>query len=375
MRSRRIADRFTDYERIPNGAAMSGQAKPADLSIGTFSDEQLSAVMGGFGITDFIVLPFFALDRNVLDLRRRTDTARKVFVECGGAVRFLKELPWYCASVENAAFQAAFQRHLAASGVPVPTLHSGVDGRPFVHDRLRGSVFMLYDYVDGRSGDLGPEDAKAAGRVLGQMHLAARQSPPPAGAARRESFDSALDLVGLLEHHWDGGGTAAGRELIALEQSVIRDCAARARERGYGARPTAVHGDFNPYNLIFGDQGVRAIVDFDNACIDDPAHDLAEALVRYAWMRYEGLSSSYGEVPNGYRDAVAAALASGYREANPEGFAAAAPHLPDVMTAIALELSAIGLLASYYSSEDVDRLAVNARELRGLSAAVVDRFG
>jgi len=346
---------------------VSGNAKPTDLSIGVFADDQLDRVQHAYGLRSLLVLPFFALNGSIIDLRRRTETARKALLETERGVLFLKELPWYCSSERFAHFQSELLAGLADEGATVVAPLATASGRRFFHDRLTGSIFLLQPYLDGRSWTGGVEEARSAGTALAALHDCGSRVTSEAFPGMRDVFASARELVGLLPDNWSGPASARG-DVASLADSALAAvdrCRREAYAAGYGRAVVPVHGDYNPFNIVFdpGSSSVTAIVDFDNACLDDRAHDLGEALVRFAWVNYRGLSSAYGAVPSAFDlDAVKAVL-NGYREYDEAAARAARPRLPAVMTAVALELAAIGLLSSYYTADDVSALQRNVESL------------
>ncbi|GAB2329490.1 phosphotransferase [Streptomyces griseoincarnatus] len=352
---------------------MLATAKPTDLSIGTISDDQLARVMHGFGVQTFLVLPFYALNNTILDLRRRTETARKVLIETGRGVLFVKELPWYCSTEEHARFQTALQEQLRARQVPMPALVRASSGERFFSDGMSGGIFVAHHYTHGRSwtGSLG--QAQAAGTALGQLHHAASQVSLPGFPGMEGAFGTAHKIVSLLRHSWtrDAGDEVAA--LADLMLTTIDRCRTGAYTLGYGTAVAPVHGDYNPFNLLYAPESdaVAGVLDFDNACLDDPAHDIAEMIVRFAWMKYRGLSSAYGPVPEQLSEEALAAVLGGYLAANEHTARRCLPLLPQVVTAVALELAAIGLLAGYYGVDDLPRLRHNTAALPQLTADAI----
>ncbi|MHA7284150.1 phosphotransferase family protein [Arthrobacter sp. TMS2-4] len=55
-------------------------------------------------------------------------------------------------------------------------------------------------------------------------------------------------------------------DVLSLEQAVT---------------PSLVHGDFGGHNLLWDESGAPGLIDFDNACIADPAVDLAPLIGAY----------------------------------------------------------------------------------------------
>ncbi|MBV9025046.1 MAG: aminoglycoside phosphotransferase family protein [Streptomycetaceae bacterium] len=357
---------------------MSADAKPLDTSIGVISDDQLARVQAAYGLKSLLVLPFFSLNKSIIDLRRRTETARKVFIESDQGILFLKELPWYCSSVEFAAFQTELLSRLHDLGAPVAPPLVTHSGYRFFHDRRTGSIFTLQPYVEGQSWTGGDGEARAAGRALAGLHTHARQTRMNGLPGMRDAFSSAKSLVSLLQDSAEQPEPVREEidDFTRLALAAIERSRTEAYAAGYGAEVLPVHGDFNPFNLIFGEtlestERVVGIVDFDNACLDDRAHDLGESLVRFGWVNYRGLSSAYGAVPTGFDQTAVAAVLAGYREADESAATAARPLLPAVMTAVALELAAIGLLSAYYTQSDLPALRHNVEALPKMAAEAV----
>jgi Ser/Thr protein kinase RdoA (MazF antagonist) len=351
--------------------ATAATAKPIDMSIGVFSDDQLIRVQQAYGLDSVLVLPFFALNETIIDLRRRTETARKVFIETDRGVFFLKELPWYCASADFADFQTGLLAQLSGLGSPVLMPSVTTSGTLFFHDRLTGSIFLLQPHLDGRSWTGRAGEARSAGGALADLHRAGSRVRVTASGGTRDAFASAHDLIGLLLAHWTGPAQARDdvREFARHALGTVGKCRDDAYAAGYGGSVIPVHGDYNPFNLIFahGSDAVAGVVDFDNACMDDPAHDLAEALVRFGWVNYRGLSSAYGRVPTSFDRTSLDAVLRGYRDVDEAAADRMRPLLPPVMTAIALELAAIGLLSSYYTVDDLATLRRNTESLRAIA--------
>lgn len=351
-------------------------AKPLDTTIGTFSDDQLDRVMHAFGATPFWVLPFLSVNDEIIDLRRRTETARKAIIEHEGQALFLKELPWYCADVEFAAFQQRFQNGLRQHGIPVPDTLNTLDGTGFFHDRQTGSLFTLQLYTDAAVWDGSPWQVEAAGRMLARLHTVSATVELPRLPAMRNVFGSASALISLLHDGWTGPGREDVHDLADSAMNVVERCHTDAINAGYGRVVLGVHGDYNPFNLLFdtGERSVVGVVDFDNACVDDPAHDLGEAVVRFAWMRYRGLSSMYGEVPETFDQAAIDCLLTSYTAADNRLLDHCLPILAEVITAVSLELAAIGLLSSYYTADDLPQLRHNTLHMREMARDALSRY-
>jgi aminoglycoside phosphotransferase (APT) family kinase protein len=71
-------------------------------------------------------------------------------------------------------------------------------------------------------------------------------------------------------------GFAAGLEALPQARPVYQLALKWLRDRLPGdIEPRLIHGDFRLGNLLVGPEGVTAVLDWELACLDDPAMDLA----------------------------------------------------------------------------------------------------
>ena len=171
-------------------------------------------------------------------------------------------------------------RAAAAAGVPVPAVHWACDDTA-----LLGGGFFLMDRVDGETlaRRLLRDDAYANARdvMTGQLGAIA--------AAIHRIDRVAHQLTFLTEPA--PGESPAQNELDRYEQ-IFRaitpdphpafELAFRwLRERlPPDTGRVVVHGDFRIGNVIFGPEGVRAVLDWELAHVGDPMEDLAWICVR-----------------------------------------------------------------------------------------------
>ncbi len=154
------------------------------------------------------------------------------------------------------------ERHLLIAardaGVPVPEVITG-DGSSMILAHIDGETIprrILRDeaYSRARTGL-----AAAAGRALARIHgldVGRLGSFVP----RQDEFEQYLStLHGLEEPH-------------PLFEFAFRRLAASRPPAG---EPVVVHGDFRVGNLIVGEDGLRAVIDWELAHVGDPLEDLA----------------------------------------------------------------------------------------------------
>ena len=173
-------------------------------------------------------------------------------------------------------------RAAGAAGVPVPRVHwcstdPAVLGAPFfLMDRLEGETLprrLLRDpaYEGARRGMIGE-----LGAILARIHEVDAAAPQLAGLARStQGAGSGREEVARI---------AEGIRQLAVEPHPVLELAERwllerAPELG---RRVLVHGDYRIGNVMFGGEGVRAILDWELAHLGDPVEDLGWLCVR-AW--------------------------------------------------------------------------------------------
>lgn len=108
------------------------------------------------------------------------------------------------------------------------------------------------------------------------------------------------DLAGILDdlrsaqlptglpsvRSWCGGD--AWPDLV---ERITAECGPRVRKAARmvvrevlgleGGVPSLVHGDFGPHNILWDESGALGLIDFDNACVADPAIDVAPLIGFY----------------------------------------------------------------------------------------------
>jgi aminoglycoside phosphotransferase (APT) family kinase protein len=161
---------------------------------------------------------------------------------------------------EFAVLQAAYEAGVKA---PRPLAYiAELDGREaFVMERLDGET------IGRRIVRMEPVPASLPVQMadeLAKIHAIPRAVVPFLPDARLERMVEELDEVGVA------------RPAIELGLWWLRENRPPPRE------PVVVHGDYRIGNLVVGPSGLRGVLDWEFAHIDEPVRDLAFALVR-AW--------------------------------------------------------------------------------------------
>ena len=107
-------------------------------------------------------------------------------------------------------------------------------------------------------------------------------------AGMMDDFQSAHEPTGLAApRSWCGGDAwpdiveritaGASSRIRTAAHIVVREVLALDGV----ASPSLVHGDFGPHNVLWDESDAPGLIDFDNACVADPAIDLAPLIGFY----------------------------------------------------------------------------------------------
>jgi homoserine kinase type II len=174
-------------------------------------------------------------------------------------------------------YEADVVAALAGAGVPTPVPLSARTGEPFArHDGKYASAFPWIDGVHRCQAGVTPADVRAVGRALAQLH---RAGEPLAARFDRAGIYT-FDAIAARFESFRGLGDPALAEAVTdiadeitwlRERAPVRDAAARG----------IIHADLFRDNVLFGEAGVAALIDFEQACTGSLAYDLA--VVINAW--------------------------------------------------------------------------------------------
>jgi aminoglycoside phosphotransferase (APT) family kinase protein len=164
------------------------------------------------------------------------------------------------------AAEAALAEAAARAGVPVPAVvfqlqpEHGV-GEGFVMQRIAGETLGRRVVTDARLADARQQLARQCGRALAGIHRIATAALP-----RLRRAPATIELAHYEAQYRSHGLHKPVFELALqwLKAHAPRDMAALS----------LVHGDFRNGNLIVGEDGLRAVLDWELAHLGDPMEDL-----------------------------------------------------------------------------------------------------
>lgn len=170
-------------------------------------------------------------------------------------------------------YELDFLAHLGSRGVPVSSAVCDAAGEPFFSLRAPEGVrhLTVFEWVDGRScHPMTAAQAQKAGAELAGLHLAGLGFP----GAERRVFDTRKRLLGrraVLEALLES--TPADREAVRAAMDRCIDLIDRGAESQLPRGMT--HGDLQPANVMFADDGAMTLIDFDDCALDCMVRDIS----------------------------------------------------------------------------------------------------
>ena len=178
-------------------------------------------------------------------------------------------------------FQLRFQEHLRIKDFPTARAITSREGRLLLVDG-NGMPWSLSSYVTGTHYDFQRmSQVKEAAKRLAQFHSAAESFPEEEYRLDhyrpiRDRWESAYENQSALKELFSGVGVE--RELTSIRERDLWVLSAWPLAR-FDALPVGwTHGDYHGRNLLFENDDLRALVDFDEVAREPLVWDIANAV-------------------------------------------------------------------------------------------------
>lgn len=244
-------------DTVDRGAALT-------VARATFDSTELAVVLSHYDIGAIeSITPFL----------RGSSRSPKVGIVAERGKFLLKRRSAGRARPERVRFTHAVQTHLSVGGFPVAPLQPTRDGRRTIVQQ-REHIYELFLFVPGRTFERTVPQARAAGEILARFHMVMASFVLPDGlpAPHGDYHDNPIVRTGLcsigssLTSHDSFSGDEA--ELAGIVQFLLEryDDAAQAVKsfRTLPTGETVVHADWHPGNLLFRDDQVVGVIDYDS---------------------------------------------------------------------------------------------------------------
>ncbi len=265
-----------------------------------------------------IVLSHYDLGviKEITPFKRGSRKSPKVYINSSRGEFVLKRRAPGRDDPMKVAFCHYLQNHLARKDFPLPHLIATRRHRNSMI-RYRDWTYELFQFVHGESYNHSAAQSHDAGRVLGRCHTLLAQyesdyAPPSAGYHDSESVKNALNHVPTrLQGHESVIGREA--ELLGTTQwlfEAYETASEAAREAGLEKWPEQViHGDWHPGNMLFKDNKVVAVIDYDSARVAPWVTDLANGILQFSIL---GGGNHPEQWPDHFDEERATAFVRGY---------------------------------------------------------------
>jgi Ser/Thr protein kinase RdoA (MazF antagonist) len=178
----------------------------------------------------------------------------------------------------------AVQLHLAQNDFPVTTLIATKEDKNTIL-QLDHHIYELFSFMDGVRYDGSARSAHDAGRQMGRFHKLLGDF----------NYELLMPLRGSFH---DSGGVRSHLKTIASEKKapvepmkytadklmrLYEGASVRVNALGFDSWPEQiVHGDWHPGNMLFAEQKVVALLDFDSVKIAPVVTDLANGMLQFS---------------------------------------------------------------------------------------------
>jgi len=198
---------------------------------------------------------------------------------------FLKRRHPHLCNPDVIRAQHALIAHLRGAGFPAPAILPAASGASFLV--LHGGCYEIQGYIEGAPYDhASPAHFREAALTLGRYHRHVQSFAPQVLRNQGELYSPAILNATLtdLAHAWE---LEEDRALAPIARQLAAHAADLAtRFARHGALPRLViHGDYYAGNLLFEDDRIVGVVDYDKARWRPRVVEVAEALIYFASPR------------------------------------------------------------------------------------------
>jgi Ser/Thr protein kinase RdoA (MazF antagonist) len=268
------ASQMTSTGQSVMGLGVTGQSMPGTGQRERFAAEELVAVLSHYDLG--------TID-SVAEYPRGSRKAPKVLIESAQGKYLLKRRAHGKDDAFKVAFSHALQLYLAEKTFPVaPLIGTRTENNSMV--QWRGGVYELFEFVVGQAYPHTLEATFDAGRVLALFHKLATDFKsewhPPAGSYHLQpSIEQGAKQISQTL----AAGDPQLRQTLDYLGNVYREAGAKAEEVGVSGWPKQyVHADWHPGNMLFRDNRVEAVIDFDSSRLLPRIIDIANGTLQFS---------------------------------------------------------------------------------------------
>jgi len=256
----------------PSQSSLSGTGQFPAADRETFAAEELAIVLSHYDI---------GIIQSVAKFPRGSRKAPKILITSDQGKFLLKRRARGKDDAAKVVFSHALQHFLADKQFPLPHLfRTKADNNSMLQSQ--GAVYELFEYIPGQSYPQTLEATLDAGRILGLFHrlLETFQSDYQAPSASYHNQPS-------IEHAFAAipAATADLPSILSFLHQTYLDAAAQVESARISTWPRQyVHADWHPGNMLFRDNRVVAVIDYDSARLLPRILDIANGALQFSMI-------------------------------------------------------------------------------------------
>lgn len=257
------------------GVSGSGQKQSGQREREQFTMEELAVVLSHFEIG--------AID-SVQEYARGSRKAPKLLVQSEQGRFLVKRRARGRDDPFKVAFTHAIQLHLANKQFPLPHLIGTKKDNNSMF-QWRGAVYELFEFIPGQSFPATLEASYDGGHTLGLFHKLlldfTTQYQPPVGSYHNTPvIEQGLQM---LRNNILASGNREMKELGEFLTQSYAESAAAVEAEGVANWPKRIcHADWHPGNMLYRDNRVVAVIDYDSSRLLAPIIDVANGALQFA---------------------------------------------------------------------------------------------
>lgn len=226
----------------------------------------------------------------ITEFKRGSRRSPKVVIVSADGKFLLKRRAARRKSERKVAFSHRVQEHLTAAAFPLPRLIRARNDGPTVVS-LRDERYELFEFVEGEEFPATPAPSCDAGRTLAHFHQAVLEIDIPDNVPAGTYHDTIGVRTGLnvIPRSISSHESVVGREIDLQSVTDVLfddyDRAADAFDRIIVADPLAVqvvHADWHAGNMLFRDDKVLAVMDYDSCRVAERVTDVANGALHFS---------------------------------------------------------------------------------------------
>ncbi len=258
----------------------------------TFDTDELAIVLSHYPL---------GVIESITEFARGSRRSPKVGIVCQKGKFLLKRRDPHRSNRSRISFAHRLQAHLAGHGFPLPRLvlpsNSNDPCQPVL--MLRDQMYEMFEYVSGHSYAGTDDETRDAGLTLATFHQLTLDFAHDADCPVGDYHDANAVRTGLntipasVSPHESVAGRQA--ELFGVVNQLFNaydEAAELARGTGIDrGADQIIHSDWHPGNMLFKNDKVAAVIDYDAARLSKRIVDVANGALQFSMLTGQKLET------------------------------------------------------------------------------------